>query len=603
MHKNIRMGIFYCAWCAWAIPVMLLAASPHNPQIELEPIVVTKPKTHLIQPYFLSSQSFRNAPFSSLIETMSMLPVDLQSRYLRGDIQTDFSLRGSTFQGVVMLLNGQRINDPQTAHHNSDIPFTKEDIERIEVFPGVGSSVFGPDAMGGAVNILIKKPKEKKVIVETSIGSYQTGRGVFSASEKIGPMGVRFSAERAHSSGFYDDTEFEKITSSFSASYDFSQGNAHVNWGYLDKEFGAYDFYTPKSGFLSKEWTKTYLGDLGFELEKAGFFIKPNLIWRKHYDKFALDRTTVRSRYLNHHRTDVLTPNLYLQRQLGALGKVGLGVEYGSERIKSTNLGKRNRIHRSIFIDDSNDVTEYFSYGGTLRWDNFDGFDKVVTGSANTKYYFLKNHALTFGISHTMRVPSFTELYYNDPTTVGDDHLSAEQSINYQAGYEGRIEKSSFGATFFVRQEDEVIDWVKRTPSQARWQVENITQADVIGIDGYFKHAFNNYINLVSNYVYTDRSVREQGLTYKYGPNYARHLLNLLFEFNLPFGIQSIGVTYKKKPERNGWLLLSSRLSYNLSKYSQLFLEATNLLNVEYQEIEGIPQPGRWVESGLRFEW
>jgi outer membrane receptor protein involved in Fe transport len=73
--------------------------------------------------------------------------------------------------------------------------------------------------------------------------------------------------------------------------------------------------------------------------------------------------------------------------------------------------------------------------------------------------------------------------------------------------------------------------------------------------------------------------------------------------FKLPFGVQTIGFTYKKKPLRDGWFILNTGFSYNLNKNSQIFFKITNLLNVEYQEIEGIPQPGRWIESGLRFEW
>ncbi len=106
-----------------------------------------------------------------------------------------------------------------------------------------------------------------------------------------------------------------------------------------------------------------------------------------------------------------------------------------------------------------------------------------------------------------------------------------------------------------------------------------------------------------SNYSYINKRIDDRGYLYKYGPNYIKHLINNMLSLNLPFGIQTIELTYKKKPSRRGWFLLNTRLSYNLNKTSQFFVEVSNLLNVEYQEIEGIPQPGRWVESGLRFEW
>ncbi|MBP7215868.1 MAG: TonB-dependent receptor [Candidatus Omnitrophica bacterium] len=600
---NLRRDIFFALVMVLFFCAEGYALEYNDGTIVLDPIVITSPKAFLGSSYALTKEQAKTLPFTSAIESLSLAPVDLQSRALKGDIQTDFSLRGSTFQGVLMLLNGQRINDPQTAHHNADIPFTKADIERLEVIPGAASSLFGPDAIGGAVNMVLKKPDVARRIIETSIGSYQTGRGLASVTEKVGPFGLRVSAERMRSSGFYDDTDFLKSTLSCSSLFEFAHGSMHANFGYQDKEFGAYDFYTPQSGFLSKEWTKTLLGDFGLNVSFAGFTIKPNLIWRKHNDKFALDRTTVRSRYLNHHRTNVFTPNLYLQRNVKGLGLLGLGVEYGEERIKSSNLGKQNRQHRSIFIDDTNELSDFLSYGTSFRWDNYDGFDSVFTGSANLRYKFLTHQVLHFGISRNMRVPSFTELYYRDPTTAGDAGLSAEKSFSYQAGYEGKSQAISYGVTLFLRQEHDFIDWVKHSPAQALWQVENITNAKARGIEAYLKYVMNKRCNLLANYTLTDKQIEEQGLLYKYGPNYAEHLLNMMFDLRLPFGVQTFGFSFKKKPNRRGWWLLSSRLSYDLNKHAQLFLDVTNLLNVEYQEIEGIPQPGRWLEAGMRVEW
>jgi len=568
--------------------------------VGLEPIVIIKQRAHLLSSYSLESDDLENFPSDSSLETLSYLPLDLQSRSLKGGIQADFSLRGSTFQGVLMLIDGQRINDPQTAHHNSDIPLTEEDIKRIEVIPGVSSSLFGPDAIGGAINIILKKPQEKKRVLELKGGQYQTKSELFSISDKIDTLGVRFSQEYQESAGFHEDTDFKKFTTAVATSLDFPDGNFQLNGGYLEKEFGAYDFYTPGSGYLSKEWTKTYLINTGFNLDKEGFIIKPNFLWRRHYDKFMLDKT---SDYLNHHRSDVYTPSIYLEKQFGIFGRLGLGLEYGEERINSTNLGKHNRRHESIFMDESKDLNDKLSLGLSFRTDDFDSFGQVYTGSANFRYKFSQENSVHFGLSRSIRIPSFTELYYSDRKTLGNASLSAEKALNYQTGYDYKKDNFSFGTVFFLREEKDFMDWIKRTSTQDKWQVENISEAEVFGIENYLKWKINDYITLNSNYSYINKRPDDHGYLYKYGPNYIRHLINAVFSFDLPFGTQTLGLTYKKKPSRDGWLLLNTRLAYNLPKNSQIFLEITNLLNVEYQEIEGIPQPGRWTEAGMRFEW
>jgi iron complex outermembrane receptor protein len=518
-------------------------------------------------------------------------------------MQTDFSLRGSNFQGVLMLIDGQRINDPQTAHHNSDIPLTREDIEKVEVIPGVGSSLFGPDAIGGAINFILKKPKEKKIILEAGGGQYHSVNTIFSLSDNKGDLGFRLSLQNQESGGFYTDTDFKNFTTAIASSLDIPDGEFNLSGGYQEKEFGAYDFYTPQSGYLSQEWTKTYLLNTGFILEKSGFIIRPNFLWRRHYDKFLLDKTLVRSRYLNHHRTDIYTPNIYFQKETAILGEFGLGLEYGQERINSTNLGKHNRSHQSIFLDDNKELNDELSLGLSLRLDDFDIFPNLYAGSASLRYMLSQRDSVHCGISRSARIPSFTELYYNDPTTLGNAGLSAEESLTYQAGYDYKKKKVSFGTTFFWRQEEDFIDWIKRTSSQEKWQVENITRSKVLGMENYFRLELNQIFSLDFYYAYIDKMTDDCSYLYKYGPNYIQHLANSVFTFSLPFGVQTLGLTYKKKPNRDGWLLLNTHLSYKLNKNCQIFFNTTNLLNVEYQEIEGIPQPGRWMETGLRLEW
>ena len=600
MLKIKRCGLFFIIILLGYLSIVF---SDEGLSVDLEHIVITKSNIHLLTPYSLESDYLENLPFSSWAEALTLTPLDLQSRTLKADIQTDFSLRGSTYQGVLVLIDGQRVNDPKLGHYNCDLPLTREDIQRIEVIPGVGSSIFGPDAIGGVINIILKKPKEKKRILESSFGSYQTKSGIFSITEKKDNLGVRLSIERQESDGFYYDTDFKRFTTRLDSSVEIPYGEFNLGLGYLEKEFGAYDFYTPAKGYASKEWIKTYHLNTGLNLESKDFIIKPNFSWRRHYDKFMLDKTQLRSNSLNHHRSDVYTPNIYLQKRTETLGRIGLGLEYGQERINSTVLGKRNRNHNSIFIDNSKDLTHKLSLGLSTRADDYDGFDEAFTGSLNLRYSVCEEYSLHFGISRSIRTPTFHELYYDDPTTTGDAGLSCEKSVNYEVGLDYKKERLSSGTTFFLRQEEDFIDWVKRSTSQVKWQAENITEAKVLGIENYLRLQINKNLNLDCNYTYINKRIDDEGYLYKYGLNYIRHLINTTLSLHLPFGVQTIGMTYKKKPVRDGWFLLNTRLGYNLNKNSQIFLNITNLLNIEYQEIEGIPQPGRWIEAGLGLKW
>ena len=567
---------------------------------DLEKLVIIKQKQFLLNSYTTDSSQDSNFNYQSSVEDLTDMPVDLQMRSLRSGIQTDFSLRGSTFQQVLILLNDQRINDPQTGHFNSDIPFTKEDVKKIEVIPGASSSLFGADAIGGAINFALAIPKERKIAWEFAAGNQRNGYGLFSISDKFKGLGLRFSVEDAQSKGFRDDTDFKKFTTSLGAYLDLpNDGVWENNFGYQEKVFGAYDFYTPNMGFSSREWTKTYLINSGFSLNGDGLLIKPNFLWRRHYDKFQLKETVAS---FNNHHTDMFVPSIYFQRDMGLFGKAGLGLEWGQERIISSNMGKHARDHKSIFLDDSVGVGSRWEIGSSLRMDDFSDFNMEYTGSLSAKFKLTNAAALNLGVSRNIRAPSFTELYYSDSTTIGNTDLAAENAWNYQVGFEYKEEGFSSGLAIFLRQEEEMIDWVKSDSTQP-WQARNFTRDNVFGVEYSLRKRINRILSFDANYAYTDKSIDNQGYLYKYGPNYAQHLINTVFSLKLPYGQQEVGFNYKKRPGRRGWLLMNAGLNYNLTQNAKVFLNSTNILNVEYQDIAGIPQAGRYIETGLRLEW
>ena len=596
MSKIKQYGFFITFFLILCQVSFAIAGSSND----LEKLVIIKQKQFLLNSY--STDLTQDAAFSyqSSVEDLTDMPVDLQIRSLRSGIQTDFSLRGSTFQQVLILLNDQRINDPQTGHFNSDIPFTKEDVRKIEVIPGASSSLFGADAIGGAINFALAAPKKKKISWEFAAGNNRNGYGLFSISDKIKELGLRFSVEDAQSKGFRYDTDFKKFTTSLGAYIDLpNDGVWENNFGYQQKAFGAYDFYTPGLGYPSREWTETYLINSGVSLNYDGLLIKPNFIWRRHYDKFQLKETVDA---FNIHRNNMFTPSIYFQKHAGWLGRVGLGLEYRQEKITSTNLGRHARDHQAMFLDDSLAFGQNWDLGLSFRFDNFSDFDPVYTGSASVKFKLTDSAAFNFGVSRNMRLPSFTELYYSDSTTIGNPNLSAEKAWNYQLGFEYKQEEFSTGLVLFLRQEHQMIDWVRANTTQ-QWQARNFTRDNVFGAEYSLHKQINKLLSFDAHYVYTDKVIDNQGYQYKYGPNYAQHLVNTVFNFYLPFGQQEIGFTYKKRPARSGWLLMNAGLNYNLNKNSKVFFNSTNILNVEYQDILGIPQPGRYFEAGFRLEW
>ena len=81
----------------------------------------------------ITSQEINTYPVNSVEELLSQVSgIDIQTRGGQG-VQSDISIRGGTFEQTLILLNGIKVNDAQTGHHNFNIPVSLHDIERVEI--------------------------------------------------------------------------------------------------------------------------------------------------------------------------------------------------------------------------------------------------------------------------------------------------------------------------------------------------------------------------------------------------------------------------------------------------------------------------------------
>ena len=189
-----------------------------------------------------------NLPAHSVADILAQAAsVDVRSRSSFG-MQADLSVRGSAFSQVLVLVDGMRINDSQTGHHNADFPMPLQDIERVEVLLGPGSSIYGADALGGIVNIITLRQTER---IRASITAGQDGfvEGSFSAGLGGETIHQSISVSANRSSGFQYDRDFQSITASARTSFG---EKARLRVSHVNKEFGANGFYGPAP---SKEWT------------------------------------------------------------------------------------------------------------------------------------------------------------------------------------------------------------------------------------------------------------------------------------------------------------------------------------------------------------
>jgi iron complex outermembrane receptor protein len=164
-------------------------------------------------------------------------------------------------------------------------------------------------------------------------------------------------------------------------------------------------------------------------------------------------------------------------------GKFASGAEYGLEHIVSSNLGDHTRSHWSVQAEPTWNVTEKMSAGAVARLDDYSTFGEEWTGSLLFKRGLAEGEEVYVSLGRLIRVPTFTELYYSDPTTAGDSQLKPETAYSVEPGWPSASARPERRGGGFIRQEHDTIEFTKMTPSDPKFVARNISEAFTVGVN------------------------------------------------------------------------------------------------------------------------
>ena len=589
----------------------------------------------------ISKEEIKSAPVQSISELLDYIGgVDIRQRGNFGT-QADLSIRGGSFDQVLVLLNGVSISDPQTGHFNLDIPVDIESIERIEILRGPGSRVFGTNAFSGAINIITTNAEQNKLSSSVMYGQHGLYKANISASRKFGNYSNQFSVSKGGSDGYIDNTDFNDLNLFYQGKLAGNRSELDFQAGYTDKKFGANSFYTP--AYPNQfEATKTSFGSLKFSSgDKVR--ISPLLYWRRHQDRFELFRDNPASWYSGHnyHLTNVAGANLSVVVST-KFGKTSVGLDFRNENIKSNILGEdldeafkvpgeadgmfykgHNRRNLSFYLEHYYLINKWAFSGGIMTNRNSDLGDEVSWfPGIDMSYELFENLKIYSTANKSLRLPTFTDLYYTGPTNIGNPDLKPEEATSIEVGL--RYNKLFLDAriSFFKRYGKNMIDWVKENEGD-KWQSRNLTSIDASGIElnGKFYpgalYKKDLLLNSVSvSYSFTNMSKTSDELLSKYVLDYLKHKVSIGINHDL---ILKIGINWKftyqnraggyinysdgaygeEVPYENFWLA-DMKIFYPFKQF-RIYCEVSNLFDVKYQDIGNLIQPGRWIRFGLNF--
>jgi iron complex outermembrane receptor protein len=530
---------------------------------------------------------------NTLSDVLKLDPsLDLAERAPNG-VQADLSIRGSSFGQVLILLNGQRLNDVQSGHHNMDIPVPLESVSRIEVMRGSGSTLYGSDAVAGVINIITEPPETTEFRLRTAIGS----DGINQERAALGIAGRKLSEQlsfsRDFSSGFRPDRDYRNLDFTSITRLMSSLGTGTLNLAYMDHPFGADQFY---GNFNSWEDTKTWF--VGAQ-QAIGAKTTASFAYRRHSDLFVLYRDQPQI-FTNHHSDESWQMAVRRREQLNTDTTVFYGVEGLHESIVSNNLGDHSRNRAAAYGALDLRALKRFSLTLSAREELYRKWSAAFTPSVAAGAWLSHRLKARASASRAFRVPSYTDLYYHDPANVGTPGLRPERAWTYEGGVDWIPSSRVRGdLTIFERRERDGIDYYRPTPDSI-YRALNIQNLNFRGVEASIS--------------YTPSRTHTFDLRYTelHGQQDTIPVGTTKYTFNYPVnsGVFSWQITPRGNfvfRTRVGALDRRGRDPYAIwDAYAALphgrfhpFLQATNLSNTSYQEVLGVPMPGRTIVGGL----
>lgn len=583
---------------AWLLPTTLPAQPPQIPE---ERVVVTANA----QPVgfnavartvdTLSREEIARLPVNSVADLFEYVAgVDIRSRGPFG-VQADISIGGATYQQALILVDGIRINDSQTGHHNTDLPLELRDIERVEILQGPGSALHGADAFGGIINIITRKGG-RGVEAAAAVGQYDLLEASIRLGTERGTFAQSFTLFGNRSPGFTAGRDFR--SAGFRARTVLG-GRTGFTVAFVDKEFGAAGFYGPSP---SREWTNQTMVTAEHELTRSGpWTASIQASYRTHGDRFLWDSRTP-GLFENRHRTHAAAAAVRLNRKLSDSLSLGLGVDGGGDWILSSNLGDHSISRGSALAElQWNPRSGLFVYPG-FRFDRYSRFGSSASPSLSAAWWVTQRVKLRWSAGRAFRVPTFTERYYRDPLHQASPDLRPERAWGFEAAADVYLPGSWLARlASFRRLESDVIDWVRRSATD-KWATANIRDLTVDGGQLGLERSFSSGRHtLMLGYAYVNANPGPIDYISKYVLDFARHSLAFQGTSSLPLSlVYGQRVSYKRHPDGRAYWVLDGRLARRFSEFA-VSLECSNMLGSRYQEVKGVEMPGRWLV--LRLAW
>jgi len=539
--------------------------------------------------------------------------VSLEERGAGGG-QADLLLRGGSFEQALVLLNGFRINDSQAAHHNLDLPVSLDAMDSIEVLHGAGSTLHGADALSGVVDFLTAAPAAMSLHLRAGGGSFGANEESLVAALAHKRWSSRLTANRNFSTGFMSDRDYRNEDASSESWISSRLGISDLLFAASDRAFGANQFYGSYNSWeRTKGWFASARQELGSRTVAA-------FGYRRHTDEFILLRNKP-SYYENNHIDGSWQASVRHTLPVTNSAMLLFGLESDGDSIHSNTLGLHARNRGAGYMDlDLRPVTRRWNLSAGLREELFSGGLQSALAPHLAGSLRLANVLkLRASGGYGFRLPTYTDLYYSDPATIGNSNLKPESAWSGEAGADWNLSsRFSLSATGFYSRQHDAIDYVRAAslpnaflPTDCKvntWCAVNLNGLRFAGAESSatWIPAKGQRVQLAWTGLVGAQPTLH-GLQSEYALNYPVQNLHAIWTVALGHALTMTNSVAVTKPYQqagnspwnpNPYPVWNAALTHNSGKVRP-YLRLGNLSNTGYQEVSGVAMPRRSITGGI----
>lgn len=529
---------------------------------------------------------------------------------------------------VLVLVDGRRMNLGSSGNSSADWLPPVNAIERIEVLKGGGSALYGTDAVGGVINVIMKKGSDigNHVTVKAAGGSWNAEQYAISASGSTDSgLGLIVSATKERRGEYkfknangksqllknsgYDDTGVivkldQKVGDDNRIGVNFEHINADGGSPFGYSGFGNTDSHKRISNNVALRY------DWNESSDERGYVQVYKNYQHAHF------RSPVASRQSNF--TDS-TIGLEAQQnfKFSDTDELTVGLEYYKTTVDNTALytGERDINNKAIFAENRWEFAPSWQLNTGLRYDHHSKYGSEVTPKVALNKKFDENSNVYLSWGRVFNAPTTDDLFWHQVDssqwgtfyTYGDPNLKPEKGYVWTFGGNTKLnEKTSLSANVFYSKITDAIDWDYTSVPNYTLAV-NVNKEKRRGLELSLNHDFDDNLSAYASYTYVQvKQDKGKGFTkdlttkpniYRAGLKYKN--ADWLFTLNA----NAVTGQSEKNFVDSSYFTLDLGAQYKINDNAKLFINGYNLTNARYAEFGGLYKNGeaRYPMAGRSF--